>query len=74
MRAYVLMNKDGKFFGPGGWLGDIREATPFPAADVLKMMKALKGCKACAVAVNIAYMPENLPASPMFESFSRAAA
>jgi hypothetical protein len=74
MRAYVLMDKQGNFFGPGGWVEDIREARPFRAEHILKLLKAFPKSKASAIEVNIAYEPENLTGSPFFESFDRVAA
>lgn len=74
MRAYVLMEKHGNYFGAGGWVEDVREARPFTATDILKLLKTFPKCKASAIEVNLTYSPEPLTLNPAFETFSRMAA
>lgn len=74
MRAYVLMSKDEKFWGVGGWIEDVREARPFTATDILKLLRTFPKSKAAAIEVNMTYAPEPLTLDPRFETFSRMAA
>ena len=48
-REYVLRNSKGDFYGPGGWIEHMSEATRFSAEDCLSMLAAFSGSTATAI-------------------------
>lgn len=64
--GYLIMNKRGEYFGPGGW-GDEKTARIFTAEDAVKMTRVFAP-KVSAIRVHVTeYRAENTRALPEFE-------
>lgn len=68
--GFVIMNKAGQYFGPGGWLDEPDAARIWEAADALKMLEAFSPSVSLIRVRVTGYKPEDTRSLPGFQSSS----